>query len=197
MELRQTAMNPDPVLKRFSADWRVSLLRDRGKFVFVKGCVMTQFRTASDTKGFRKVTLVKQGALWSALLIRLCSVERTTCSKGKSKYHTSQVQKNVLLLANVSSLPVDAALHDGGRGQRLGTSKISENGSRLEDRRECHRRPHRARDRNHALEHRHSHPGRRFNRNIFGLSFGSKNGLRFHFDSETCLSYPFLNIFLV
>ena len=30
-----------------------------------------------------------------------------------------------------------------------------------------------------------------------GLSFGLKNGLRFHFDSETCLNYPFLNIFLV
>ena len=39
--------------------------------------------------------------------------------------------------------------------------------------------------------------GRRFNRNIFGLSFGLKNGLRFHFDSETCLNYPFLKIFLV
>ena len=32
---------------------------------------------------------------------------------------------------------------------------------------------------------------------IFGLSFGLKNGLRFHFDSKTCLNYPFLNIFLV
>ena len=30
-----------------------------------------------------------------------------------------------------------------------------------------------------------------------GLSFGLKNGLRFRFDSETCLNYPFLNIFLV
>ena len=39
--------------------------------------------------------------------------------------------------------------------------------------------------------------GRQFNRNFFGLSFGLKNGLRFHFDSETCLNYPFLNIFLV
>ena len=39
--------------------------------------------------------------------------------------------------------------------------------------------------------------GRRFNRKQFGLSFGLKNGLRFHFDSETCLNYPFLNIFLV
>ena len=31
----------------------------------------------------------------------------------------------------------------------------------------------------------------------FGLSFGLKNGLRFHFDSETCLNYPILNIFFV
>ena len=31
----------------------------------------------------------------------------------------------------------------------------------------------------------------------FGLSFGLKNGLRFHFDSETCLNYKFLNIFSV
>ena len=31
----------------------------------------------------------------------------------------------------------------------------------------------------------------------FGLSFGMKNGLRFHFDSETCLNYLFLNIFVV
>ena len=28
-----------------------------------------------------------------------------------------------------------------------------------------------------------------------GLSFGLKNGLRFHFDSKTCLNYPFSNIF--
>ena len=27
--------------------------------------------------------------------------------------------------------------------------------------------------------------------------FGLKNGLRFHFDSETCLNYQFLNIFLL
>ena len=39
--------------------------------------------------------------------------------------------------------------------------------------------------------------GRRFNRKHFGLSFGLKNGLRFRFDSETCLNYPILNIFLV
>ena len=26
-----------------------------------------------------------------------------------------------------------------------------------------------------------------------GFSFGLKNGLRFHFDSVTCLNYPFLN----
>ena len=25
----------------------------------------------------------------------------------------------------------------------------------------------------------------------FGLSFGLKNGLRFHFESVTCLNYPF------
>ena len=43
----------------------------------------------------------------------------------------------------------------------------------------------------------HTSSGRQFNRKHFGLSFGSKNGLRFHFDSETCLNYPFLNIFLV
>ena len=30
-----------------------------------------------------------------------------------------------------------------------------------------------------------------------GLSFGLKNGLRFHFDSETCSNYPFLSIFLL
>ena len=40
--------------------------------------------------------------------------------------------------------------------------------------------------------------GKRFNRKtIFGLSFGLKNGWRFHFNSETCLNYPFLNIFSV
>ena len=39
--------------------------------------------------------------------------------------------------------------------------------------------------------------GRRFNRTSFGLSFRMKNGLRFRFDSETCLNYPFLNIFLL
>ena len=36
-----------------------------------------------------------------------------------------------------------------------------------------------------------------FNRNYICLIFGLKNGLRFHFDSETCLNDPFLNIFLV
>ena len=40
-------------------------------------------------------------------------------------------------------------------------------------------------------------PVRQFNKQNFGLSFGLKNGLRFHFDSETCLTYPFFNIFLV
>ena len=39
--------------------------------------------------------------------------------------------------------------------------------------------------------------GMQFNRTQFGLSFGLKNRLRFNFDSETCLKYPFLNIFLV
>ena len=39
--------------------------------------------------------------------------------------------------------------------------------------------------------------GRQFSRKNFGLSFGLKNGLRSRFDSETCLNYPFLNIFLV
>ena len=40
-----------------------------------------------------------------------------------------------------------------------------------------------------------NHAGTQFNRNIFGLSFGLKNRLRFHFDSETCLNYSFMNIF--
>ena len=35
--------------------------------------------------------------------------------------------------------------------------------------------------------------GRRFDRKKFDLSFGLKNGFRFHFDSETCLNCPFLN----
>ena len=41
--------------------------------------------------------------------------------------------------------------------------------------------------------------GTQFNRNIFGLSFGLKSGLRRDstFDYATCLNYPFLNIFLV
>ena len=39
--------------------------------------------------------------------------------------------------------------------------------------------------------------GWQFNRNKFGLSFGSKNGLRFHFDSVVSLNYPFYNISLV
>ena len=38
-------------------------------------------------------------------------------------------------------------------------------------------------------------PGKQFNRKNFGLCFGLKNGLRLRFDSETCLNYPFLNIF--
>ena len=38
--------------------------------------------------------------------------------------------------------------------------------------------------------------GRRFNRTIFGLSFGFKNGLRLHFDCETRLNYPLLEQFL-
>ena len=44
---------------------------------------------------------------------------------------------------------------------------------------------------------RHEEPGWQFNRNINGLSFGLKNGSRFHFDSVTCLIYPFLNFLLV
>ena len=43
----------------------------------------------------------------------------------------------------------------------------------------------------------HSSAGRRFNRNFFVLSFVLKNGLRFHFDSETCQNYQCLNIVLV
>ena len=39
--------------------------------------------------------------------------------------------------------------------------------------------------------------GRRFNRQLFGWSFGLKKGLRFRFYSETCLNYQFLNSFLV
>ena len=39
-------------------------------------------------------------------------------------------------------------------------------------------------------------PGTQFNRKKIGLSFGLKNRLRFHFDSETCLNYLFLNVFL-
>ena len=45
--------------------------------------------------------------------------------------------------------------------------------------------------------HVHLRAGMQFNRKTIGLSFGLKNGLRFRFDSETCLNYPFLNIFLV
>ena len=44
-----------------------------------------------------------------------------------------------------------------------------------------------------AASHR---TGGQFNRLIFGLSFCLKNGLRFRFDSETCLNYPFLEHFL-
>ena len=36
--------------------------------------------------------------------------------------------------------------------------------------------------------------GTQFNRKISGLNFGLKNGLRFCFDSGTCLNYPFLRI---
>ena len=38
--------------------------------------------------------------------------------------------------------------------------------------------------------------GARFNWKHFGLSFGLKNSLRFHFSSVTCLNYQFLNFFL-
>ena len=36
--------------------------------------------------------------------------------------------------------------------------------------------------------------GRQFNSKKFALSFGLKNGLRFHFDSETCLNFSVGNI---
>ena len=39
--------------------------------------------------------------------------------------------------------------------------------------------------------------GWQFNRKIIDLSFSSKNGLRVHFDSVSCLNYQILNIFLV
>ena len=39
--------------------------------------------------------------------------------------------------------------------------------------------------------------GRRFSRKFFVSSFGLKNRLRFRFDSETCLNYPFMSFFLV
>ena len=45
--------------------------------------------------------------------------------------------------------------------------------------------------------HRPRLPGWRFNRNNLGLSFGLKNGLRFHFDSVRGLNYPFLNTFFI
>ena len=37
--------------------------------------------------------------------------------------------------------------------------------------------------------------GKRFNREKNGLSFGLKNRLRIHFDSDTCLNYPFFLTF--
>ena len=40
----------------------------------------------------------------------------------------------------------------------------------------------------HAAGLQRHTPGVPFNRNNFGLSFSLKNGLRFHFDSETCLN---------
>ena len=43
----------------------------------------------------------------------------------------------------------------------------------------------------------HEDPGWQFNRIKFGYSFVLKNGLRFHFDSVTCLNYPFFNFFSV
>ena len=39
-------------------------------------------------------------------------------------------------------------------------------------------------------------PGTKFNRKNFGISFGLKNGLLFHFDSETCLNLPIFEHFL-
>ena len=44
--------------------------------------------------------------------------------------------------------------------------------------------------------HTRTSSGRRFIRNFFGLSFGLNKGLRFHFDSETCLNYPIFEHFL-
>ena len=43
----------------------------------------------------------------------------------------------------------------------------------------------------------HLDTGWQFNRTKFGLSFGLKNGFRFHFDSVTCLNYQFLDILIV
>ena len=38
--------------------------------------------------------------------------------------------------------------------------------------------------------------GTQFNRKLFGLNFGLKNGLRFHFDYKTCLNYPIFEHFI-
>ena len=40
-------------------------------------------------------------------------------------------------------------------------------------------------------------PGAQFKSKNFGLSFGLKNSLRFHFESDTCLNYQFLSFSLV
>ena len=48
-----------------------------------------------------------------------------------------------------------------------------------------------------SVLHRHRQPGRRFSSKKILLKFWLENGLRFHFDSETCMNCPFLNIFSV
>ena len=48
-----------------------------------------------------------------------------------------------------------------------------------------------------AAEGKARRSGGQFNRKFFSLNCGLKNGLRFHFDSERCLNYPFLNICFV
>ena len=48
-----------------------------------------------------------------------------------------------------------------------------------------------------AIKNKKAGAGTQFNRKYFGLSFALKNSLRFHFDSESYLNYPFLTISLV
>ena len=47
-----------------------------------------------------------------------------------------------------------------------------------------------------ASRRRTRRSGTQFNRKKFGLSFGLKNGLRFHFNFVTCLNYPLFEHFL-